>query len=69
MREGRVWAGKTDLNEAGVVGCDEESTVVTEMGAACDVLESGYGLYDLLCAGSVDLYAGSGGDGVPVWFF
>lgn len=38
------------------------------MGAARDVLEPGYGLYDLLGAGCVDLYAGGGGDSVPVWF-
>lgn len=55
------------LDEAGVVGCDEELTVIAEMCAACNVLESGYGLYDLLCAWRVDLDAGRCGDGVPVW--
>jgi len=57
-----------DLDEAGVVAGDEEFSVVAEVGAACDVLEPGYGLDDLLCAGGVDLDAGGGGDGVSVWF-
>ena len=40
---------------------------MAEVGAACDVLEPGYGLDDLLRAGGVDLDAGGRGDCVPVW--
>lgn len=57
-----------DLDEAGVIAGYDEFSVVAEVCAARDVLEPGYGLYDLLCAGCVYLYASCGCDCVPVWF-
>lgn len=57
-----------NLHKAGIVAGNEEFSVVAEMGTAGDVFESGYCLYDLLCAWCVDLDAGSSGDRVPVWF-